>query len=112
MQMLKDRLIFVSLVLAVILNIILWLLLAGKFGFSSYRIPLHFNVVYGIDFLGSSRQIYEIPLAGLAVGLVNSFLAMQIYGREKLLAYFLTFSSLAVQIFLLAGAASLIVLNA
>ena len=107
----RDRLIFVSSLAAAILNIILWLMLAGKFGFSSGKIPLHFNVIYGIDFLSSTRQIYQLPLAGLVIGLVNSFLALQLYQREKLLSYFLAFSAAVVQVLLLAAAFSLIVLN-
>jgi hypothetical protein len=112
MPILKDRLIFVSTLSAAILNIILWLILAGKFGFSGARVPLHYSVVYGIDFLGSARKIYEIPLTGAAAGLINFWLAGLLYEREKLFAYLLSFSSAVLQLILLAGALALVVLNA
>ncbi|OGE76921.1 MAG: hypothetical protein A3C85_01275 [Candidatus Doudnabacteria bacterium RIFCSPHIGHO2_02_FULL_48_21] len=110
--MLKDRLIFVSVVFGIILNIILWLLLGGKFGWSAEKIPLHFNVVYGIDFLGSTRQVYEIPLTGIVLLVINSILAIKFYPRSKLFSYFLSFSALAMQAVLIVAATALIVLNA
>src|SRR3989344_1804670 len=88
----KDRLIFVSTLGSVILNIILWLVVAGKFGLSRDRITLPYSAIYGTDFLGSARNIYLIPLAGLAVAAVNSWLAWATYRREKLFAYMLSFA--------------------
>jgi len=111
-EMFKDRLIFVSVVSGVILNIILWLMLGGKFGWSGERIPLHFNVVYGIDFLGSTREVYQIPLAGLVLLAVNTFLSSKLYSREKIFSYFLSFSAAVLQIILIIAAAALAVLNA
>jgi len=108
----QDRLIFVSFILSAILNIILWLMLAGKFGWSGERVPLHFNVVYGIDYLASARQVYQIPLAGLALLAINALLAMRIYPREKLFSYFLGFGTAALQLILIVSAVTLIVLNA
>ena len=108
----QDRLIFVSLIFAAIFNIILWLMLAGKFGWSGERVPLHFNVVYGIDYLGNARQVYQIPLAGLALIIINVVLAMRIYSREKIFSYFLVFGSGVLQLILIISALTLIVLNA
>lgn len=108
----KDRLIFVSTLGSVILNIILWLVVAGKFGLSRDRITLHYSAIYGTDFLGSARNIYLIPLAGLAVAAVNSWLAWATYRREKLFAYMLSFAGFVAQLLLLAAAAALVVLNA
>lgn len=109
--MFKDRLIFVSVVLSAILNIILWLALGSKFGWSEARVPLHFNVVYGIDYLGKSWEIYEIPLVGLVLLAVNTFLAAKLYLREKLFSYFLSFGSVAIQLILIIAGAVLFVLN-
>lgn len=110
-QMSKDRLIFVSLVFAIVFNIILWVLLAGKFGVNDERVALHFNVVYGIDFLGSSRNVYELPAAGLVILIVNTFLGGWVYERQKLFTYFLFFGSFFIQIIILMSAAALIFLN-
>lgn len=110
--MFKDRLIFVSFILSAILNIILWLVLAGKFGWSGEKVPLHFNVVYGIDYLASTRHVYQIPLTGLFLLAVNTLLAAMIYSREKFFSYFLSFGSVAIQLILITAGMALVVLNA
>lgn len=108
----KDRLIFVSIILSAILNIILWLILGGKFGWSGEKVPLHFNAVYGIDYLASARQVYQIPLTGLFLLAVNTFLAARISSREKFFSYFFSFGSVAIQLILITAGAVLVVLNA
>ena len=107
----KNRLIFVSLGLGLTINIILWLMFAGKFGFQSQRIPLHFNVVYGVDFLGSSRQVYEIPLAGLFILFMNLFLIRLLPNTDKFVIYTLSFGAMFVQILLLIAGIALVRLN-
>lgn len=109
--MFKDRLIFVSAVISAILNIILWLALAGKFGWSSETVPLHFSVIYGIDYLGSAWHVYQIPLTGLVMLGLNVWLAMLVYEKEKLFSYFLSFGNIVLHLALAAAAAALIALN-
>ena len=110
-EAMKDRLILVSTRAGIVLNIILWLVLVGKFGISSSRVPLHYNVVYGIDFSGSSWKVYTIPFTGLSILLVNHFLAGIIGEREKVFAYLLSFAIPAVQLLLLVAGISLVALN-
>lgn len=107
----KDRLVFVSLVFGIVSNIILWALLAGKFGVSNERVVLHFNVVYGIDFLGSSRNVYELPAAGLVILAANTFLGGLVYEQQRLFSYFLFFGSFFIQIIILLSALAMIFLN-
>lgn len=107
----RDRLVFVSIIAALSLNILLWIIVLGKFHAGSNAGPLHFNVVYGIDFVGPERQLYEIPAAGAVIILINYFLGRQFYEKEKLMSYFLSLASLLVQIVLAAGIASLLLLG-
>lgn len=109
--MYRDKLVLVSLLGSAVINILLWVLLLSKFGYSQDRLPLHFNVVYGIDFVGSSRQVYQLPAAGLTIFFVNWLLTRSIYPRLKLFGYFLTTVALAVQVILLVAIMSLIFLN-
>lgn len=109
--MFKDRLIFVSGIAAAILNIILWLAVGGKFGLSTEKIPLHFNVVYGIDLLGAARQLYLLPLTGGVLLAVNVWLSSILFPREKLYSYFLSVSAALIQGILLIAVVAIIVLN-
>ena len=109
--MFKDRLIFVSTLLAAIVNSILWLVISGKFGWSAEKIPLHFNVVYGIDLLGPAWQLYVLPLTGAVLLGINFLLSAVLYPREKLYAYFLTNASLFVQAVLLVALVLIFAIN-
>ena len=100
----KSTLILVSWFSGAFINIITWLVIAGKFGFSSEQVPLHFNIVYGIDFVGSARLLYQIPAAGLAILGLNTFLSKSIYQKNELFASFLIFVSLFVQVLLFVAA--------
>ena len=107
----QDRLVLISLVGGLLLNIILWIILISKFGLASEPMPLHFNVVYGIDLVGQSRRVYQLPAAGLGIFLINLFLGRSIYQVIKLFAYFLIFTSLAIQILLFIASLGLVFLN-
>lgn len=110
-RFLSDRLIFVSLLAALLINIILWVVLSSKFGLSTRAAPLHWSVIYGIDFVGSSRAVYELPLTGLAIFFVNASLAKLLHSHEKILAYILVLVSLTVECALLIGGVAITVLN-
>ena len=72
---------------------------------------LHYNVLFGVDKIGQSWQIFYLPTVGLAILTFNLFLGWLLYKHEKFLAQMLNFFSLVCQIFLVIGAALLIFLN-
>lgn len=111
MKFKENQLILVSLITAGIINIILWFLLYIKFGFSREPMPLHFNIIYGIDYVGKGYSIYQIPAAGLVIFLVNFILARIFLKIEKVFGYFLIFGSAGAQLFLLIAVLALVVLN-
>lgn len=107
----RDRLILVSGLLSLLVNIILWIILLSKFGYSQEPTPLHFSVIYGIDFVGPSSKIYQIPFLGLVIFSINTFLSRLAYEREKLFSYFLLVAAAVSQIILFIAALSLISLG-
>lgn len=110
MGYLRDKLILVSFSAAAVANIILWAILFIKFGLSREIVPLHASVIYGIDLVGSSRNVYQIPALGLVIVILNLYLARLFFHYEKLLAYFLAVSSVAVQALLLVAGIALIII--
>jgi len=107
----QDRLVLISLGLSLLLNIILWIILTSKFGFTSELMPLHFNIVYGIDLVGKTYRVYQLPAAGLGIFLINCLLGKSIYPVIKLFSYFLVFAALAIQIVLFITSLGLVFLN-
>ncbi|MFH1354260.1 MAG: hypothetical protein ABIH36_03135 [bacterium] len=57
------------------LNILLWLLALFLFPHNNPSAVLHYNIDVGIDFIGESKQIVMLPIAGLLLLAGNSLLA-------------------------------------
>lgn len=81
---------------------------------------LHYNVDFGIDFIGNVRQIYTIPSIGLVIVLFNLILLFFAYRKnivaerrdaDKFLANLLLGSALFVNFILLFSVASIYLIN-
>jgi len=107
----SDRINFASLSTASLLNIIHWVILYSKIKPSQSNLLLHYNVVYGADVIGKSIYLYWIPLLALILLILNTTLAIAIYQREKLAAYFINVASVAVQVVFLVASIVLILIN-
>ncbi len=88
----------ISLGLSLLINIIHWATVYFKIGLKDISLVLHYNVVYGTDFVERSRYIYIIPATALILFILNFSFAMYLSKKEKLASYFLNFSSIAVQV--------------
>ncbi len=71
--MLKDlfKKIWFLWVLGFVVNSIAFLLVWNKVGQNNYTFVLHYNTITGIDWYGPVRFLYQIPLAGLFLNVVN-----------------------------------------
>lgn len=97
----KDKNIVFLSVFGLLVNICLWIFLLNNKIESDYPIILHYNLFFGVDYLGNYEKIYLIPLTGLIIIFINSILGHIFYTKERLVAYFLIFNMLIIQIFLL-----------
>jgi hypothetical protein len=107
----SDRMNSVGIVFAFLINIIHWLVLYIKIKPTENEILLHYNVVVGADFIGKSLYLYWIPLLALILLIINLIFAVRFYSREKLASYFLSFSSVPVQLVFFAATFVLILVN-
>lgn len=108
---LKDRLVLISLVFAVLINIIQWGLIYIKIAPNGQNILLHYNVIYGTDLVDSGYFAYLIPGIALIFLALNFLCALWLYGKEKLSSYFLSAATVAVQIIFFVAAVVLVVAN-
>lgn len=108
---LSDPLNFTGLGIAFALNIIHILLVYFKLGMTNATLLVHYNVVYGPDFAASGKFVYLIPVSALVLFFFNALLSRYFYRREKLAAYFLNFSNIALQLIFLAASAVIIIAN-
>jgi hypothetical protein len=96
---------------ALLINIIHWALLYFKLGHSSGTIILHYNLIYGPDFVDKVRYVYLIPLTAIGLLIANIVLGSFFYRKEKLASYFLSFASLAIQLIFLTASITIILVN-
>jgi hypothetical protein len=107
----SDLLNSAGLGIAGLLNIIHWIVLYSKIKPGQSDILLHYNVVYGHDFIGNSLYLYWIPLLALILLFVNTIVTAIFYKKEKLASYFIALASIPVQMVFFAATLVLIIVN-
>lgn len=97
----RDRLIRYNVLVALLLQASLWFLiffkimpLVNQLDFLS----LHYNIYFGIDLIGSWYRIFYIPVAGLIFLIINIFLIILLYKKERFLSYFVAACSVLISL--------------
>lgn len=94
------------------LNFINWLLaFYVNSNVSQNLIVLHYNVNLGVNLIGEAKDIYIIPTLGLALIIINFFLLLNIFKRNKFLIHLIFGFSLLNNLFLIAGTAAIYLVN-
>lgn len=106
-----DKYISSALVVSIFINLINWVYLALNRTGGDYPIILHYNLFFGVDFLGNYNMVFLIPLVGIIIFLANSLLGHIFYKAEKLAAYILTINIFLVQCFLLLASYLIVEVN-
>jgi len=85
-------------ILALFLNLAVWFFLIFMVSPSVSWIPLHYNVNFGIDFLGPWIYIFIYPMIGFIIIILNSALAIKLFIQEMELSKLLIWSAILVQL--------------
>jgi hypothetical protein len=110
----KDKFFRIVLPLSVLLNLILWVVLYLNFWpLRETRgiLPLHYNIYFGIDFVGEWYKIFIVPATGIFFIIINFLVADMVYLRDKVVSYFLAGAGLFIQVILGLAALTIISLN-
>lgn len=95
-----------------IANLASWLTIKIFLKPVDFPIILHYNVYFGVDMVGDWRQTYWLPIIGLALFLVNLFLALHFYRqKERIASYLLLIGALMIQLSLVVASVSIIIIN-
>lgn len=97
---LRDRVVGWLFLLALLGQIFMWWYLLVNIHPSNEPIFLHYNMVFGIDLVGSWRRIFYLPAGGLLIFFLNYFISWYFYSQDKFLARLLSFWSTLLQFFL------------
>lgn len=94
------------------LNIVIWVWLLIEIRPQTEPVFLHYNILFGVDYVGEWWQVLYLPISGLVIIIVNAVMGWLLFSRDKFLAQILNGISLFCQLFLLIAAALLVFLNA
>lgn len=107
----RSRLVRFGLLFSFLLNVSIWLVLAWASQRLPDLMPLHYNIYFGIDQIGSWYQIFAMPLYGLVVLAINFFLGFVLFRFEKMISYVLIGGAFAIQILILMASISVLYIN-
>lgn len=96
----KDSVITTIIFFSFLLNLFIWIFLLNNKIEGNYPIILHYNLTFGVDYLGSYGKVFLMPLVGAIIFFFNTLLGYNVYKKEKLASYFLQFNALVIQAFL------------
>lgn len=85
-------------ILSLTLNIITLLILNFKPNFHGDNVGLKYNIIAGIIWYGSGKNLFSLPLAGIVLSVINFCLFIRINNSQKYLAWAITLSNLFIQI--------------
>lgn len=74
-------------------------------------IPLHYNVLFGVDLLGPWYQVFYLPILGALVLAANLSFERLVYAREKILSTFFLSATLIVETALFVAVVLIVLLN-
>lgn len=74
-------------------------------------IPLHYNVFFGVDKFGPWYMVFQLPLFGFLIIIINSLFSFRFFEKEKVLSIFLIAAALLFQVMLLVAMYFVILLN-
>lgn len=107
---LRDKLVRVSLVMAIFENVALWIYLLFSVK-STENLFLHYTIHFGVDLVGSFANLLLLPLLGLMIILLNFTVAYFLYDNLKRPGLLLAVITPVIQAFLLAEGFFLAFLN-
>lgn len=107
---LRDKTITLVFLFAVFINSIIWFNLL-RIPKTDEILPLHYNIYFGIDYMGGWYSLFIVPLFGLFVLLFNFSLSLFLYFNNKFLSYSLSLVALFVQIILLIASFAVVWIN-
>ncbi len=100
---LKDKIILINLIASLLILLSLFFLFIYKIGLShtaEKQFLLHYNIYYGIDWIGEWYKVFIYPLIGFIILIINFSLSIFFFEKEKFLSYLLisaiTFSEIII----------------
>lgn len=96
----KDLIILIPLIISFVVQCFVWIYIFLNIGSDRDQLFLHYNIIFGVDLVGSWWKILALPFGGLLIILINFTLSFFSYSNSKIIARMLTIFTAIFQIFL------------
>ena len=107
----KYRFNLVMFILALSLNIANWIWIVLRIRPQEDLIFLHYNILFGVDYIGEWWRVYFVATTGLIILIINFLLGWLLFNKDKFVSIIMNIVSVVSQIFLLIATAILVFLN-
>lgn len=107
----KDKIISVCFFTSLALNFFIWIYCFLNIRAGEELIYLHYNLYFGVDFIGAWYKVFIIPIFGLIILLINYPISIQIYLKDKFISCVLACSALFSQGILLLASIAIVWIN-
>ena len=97
----KYRASWTLILLAAIINFATWVWIVWQIRPQTEPIFLHYNILFGVDFIGAWWKVYSIPLTGLVILIANFLIGWILFNKDKFVSLVVNAVSVLCQIFLL-----------
>lgn len=98
--------------ISALLNLLMWAWLIWRVPYGESQVFLHYNVLFGVDYIGQWWKMFFLPLMGIVIIMFNGAMGWVFFNRDKFIAHVFNGVSLIAQIFLLISSTLLTLLNA
>ncbi len=111
MKALRDKFILIPLIISLGL-----LLISAGWAYYHFRdfnslLIIHYDGFRGPDFFGTKGNAFQIIGIGFVIMLINGFLADELYWRERLLGYAISFGTTLIALLIFIATAVIISVN-
>jgi len=96
----KKMYIYIPLLLALGMNIFSWLWIITQMPETGEQVVLHYNVLFGVDYIGSLWKVYYIPTLGFFVIATNMICGWLFYKKDVFKAQLLVAIAMFIQVFI------------
>ncbi len=101
----------IAFVINITVNISIWVWLLIYIRPQEDPIFLHYNVLFGVDFIGAWWKMLFLPLSGIFIILTNLLLGWLLFSYDKFISHLLNTISVLLQLFILVASILLVFIN-
>lgn len=94
-----------------LINLAHWITASRYISAQTDSVFLHYNILFGVDYIGEGWRLLGLPTLGLTILLLNFFLGWSLFQTDKFVSLLANAVSAVCQILLLTATAWLIFLN-